>query len=63
MKHWRVNIVAHEYGSVVIAAKSDEAAIEAAKNAEAFGDVSFHTREIEIGEVEYEDDDEYEEEN
>lgn len=59
---WRVFVVAHEYGSVVVEAGSREEAIEAAKEADMYGDVSYHTREVDVADIEVESYDEDEEE-
>lgn len=52
---FRVSVVAHEYGVVVIEADSKEEAIAAAKDADMCGDVSYHTREVDVIEVEVEE--------
>lgn len=59
---WRVSVVAYEYGSVVVEADSEDEAIEAAKEADMYGDVSYHTRDVDIVDIEAESYDEEEEE-
>ncbi|MBQ2297851.1 MAG: hypothetical protein II278_00540 [Bacteroidaceae bacterium] len=60
---FRVSVVAHEYGAVAIEADSKDEAIEAANYADLNGAISWHTREIDVIEVEVEEDCDLEEED
>lgn len=55
---YRVSVVANEYGSVVVEADSKEEAIKAAKDCDLKGDISWHTREIDVIEIDVEEEEE-----